>query len=302
MTNKIIFYCDASYRDGKCGYAIMYYFENKQDEAVFIYGKCQSTTSTEAELIAVIKTLEYIIQYLGVNEDYRFELGIDEFSIFNFIIHKIYKRFNTFGWKDSNGQYKKSNVELWQRFVYLYELFPKGTLKLKKVKSRVNPYNRKVDAIAGYIINKQIDDKEECSFIVKNSDYKSIIFEKAETSIIEIKRMDVDKSAQNFNKNVNWTSLLSTNKIEYILVDDILVTEQEHLKCRNLDFNGGLLKIKKENRITTPIVVKRLDEYGKYTLVAGVKRLFSAKILGIKIIPVIISELGHKEFVDKFSI
>lgn len=301
MENKINFFCDASYRDGKAGYAIMYFSENKQDEAVFIYGKCQASTSTEAELIAVVKTLEYIIQYLGDIKDNKYQLGIDEFSIFNFIVHKIYKRFNTFGWKDSNGQYKKSNVELWQRFVYLYEYFDKGSLMLKKVKSRGNPLNKKVDAIAGFIINKEMEEIE-CSFIVKNSDYKSIILGKAETSIIEIKKMDVDKNAKNFNNNVDWTSLLSTNKIEYISVDDILVTAQEHLKCRTLDFDGCLWKYKNENKITTPIIVKRLGECGKYTLVAGIKRLFSAKILGIKVIPVLISELGHKEFIEKFSV
>ena len=174
--SKIFAYCDASYKDSKAGYAIMLFLEDKQDEAVFIFGKCQAITPTEAELIGVVKTLEYIIQYQWQMNDttYEYELGIDDFSIFNFIVRKIYKRFNTYGWKDSNGQYKKSNVELWQRFVYLYERFSKGSLRLKKVKSRINPFNKKVHELAKFIINKQMEDKE-CSFIVKNGDYKSII-------------------------------------------------------------------------------------------------------------------------------
>lgn len=171
----MIIYTDSSWKDNKCGYALSCSMTTNKVKPTFIYGNCLAETSTEAEMIAVIKAMEYIKQYYMQLNNIKYEIRVDE------------------QWIDS---------------------------------------------------------------------------------------IDSD--------------------IVSLPVEDIFITELEHLKCKRIDFNGVLAKVNKENEITTPVAVRRIAESNKYSLVAGIKRLFSAKILGIKTIPAIITEIGHSEFVEKY--
>lgn len=305
MGSTIFSYSDGSYRDGQCGYCFSYFQQNKESEVTYVFGKCKAMSSIEAELIAVTKALEYCRrQFIGGKDDNRYILAVDVLSIFKFITKKVYKTLDRYGWNYSDGNPKKQNAEMLKQIADLYEMFPDGTLILKKVKTKTS-YNMQVDKIARFILNKELVD-EDCSFITRKMDYKSIISGEVRqvnpTKIIINKSTVIEFENIKLNKKIDWTTLSVNNKIEKIAVDDIEITEQSHLKCMSINLNGILAKLKKGNSIIKPIAVRRIENSNNYYLVAGVTRLFECKIMDVKVIPVIIVDMGHKEFMEQYGI
>jgi len=304
MGSIILIHSDGSYKTGKAGYCFSYFQQNKESEVTYVFGKCKAMSSIEAELIAVTKALEYCRQFIGGKDDNRYILGIDVLSIFKFITKKVYKTLDRCGWNYSDGNPRKQNVEMLKHLADLYEMFPDGTLILKKVKTKKG-YNHQVDKIARFILNKELVD-EECSFITRNIDYNSLISgvvrQVNPTKIIINKSTVTEFENIKLNKKIDWTTLSVKNKIESIAVDDIEVTEHEHLRCMSINLNGTLSRLKKGNSIIKPIAVRRIENSDKYYLVAGITRMFTCKIMDINIIPAIIVDMGHKEFMEQYGI
>jgi len=307
MENTTYIYTDGSYLDesNKCGYCFLYFQHGLENELTFVFGKCNAVASTESELIAIIKALEYFKNLSGQKENTKYVIGIDELNIFKFITKKIYREFEINGWNYSDGKPRKKNAKLWRRLLDLYMMFPEGTLKLKKVESKKDKYNRQSDRIARFILNKELED-EECSYIVNNvGDYKSIISYEINPSKIIINEFGVTLGKEiqlNVNKKIDWDSLSNDSNIQCLAVDDIYLTEELHLKCQSINFNGILYKMRKGTLDIKPIAVRKIDNSNKYYLVAGIIRYFSCKILGINTIYVIETSLDNKGFLKKYGI
>ena len=159
MENTTYIYTDGSYLvdDKRCGYCFLYFQHGLENQLTFVFGKCNAVASTESELIAIIKALEYFKNLSGQKENTKYVIGIDELNIFKFITKKVYREFEINGWNYSDGKPRKKNTKLWRRLVDLYKMFPEGTLKLKKVQSKKDKYNRQTDRVARFILNKELE-------------------------------------------------------------------------------------------------------------------------------------------------
>lgn len=312
MKNRMIIYTDSSWRDNKCGYAFSCNMPSNQIKPTFIYGNCLAKTSTEAEMIAVIKAMEYIKQYCMHLDDIKYEIRVDEQEIVQFMTKKPYKHRNKQMWKYTSGRHRRKNIMLWYKLMRLLESFPQGIVRFKKVKSKIDSNNFVVDKVAYYIANEDFTGNLN-SFVVSDSDYKSIVNGKVKPKAILINEHNfsddeetlntdfVDSNNSEYRNNiVRWMDLKNSDIVP-LPVEDIIITELEHLNCKSINFKGMLSRLSIENEIVTPIAVRRLEETSKYSLVAGITRLFSAKILGIKTIPAIITEMSHKEFIGEYS-
>lgn len=82
-----------------------------------------------------------------------------------------------------------------------------------------------------------------------------------------------------------------------IKVKDILLTEDVHLNDKEFFFKINLLKLRDSQKFDIPVVIKKIPKKKKYSLVVGASRYFAAKILDIKEIPAVITELSHDEFI-----
>ena len=136
MGSIILIHSDGSYKSKKAGYCFSYFQQGKESEITYVFSKCKAMSSVEAELWAVTKALEYCRQFIGEKDDRKYILAIDELSIFKFITKKAYKRLDRCGWNYSDGNPRKQNAEMMKRLADLYEMFPQGTLILKKVKTK----------------------------------------------------------------------------------------------------------------------------------------------------------------------
>jgi ribonuclease HI len=313
LKNEIIFYTDASFKNGFCRYAFKYHMPQMEAVTTFIYGNCDASSSLEAELIAVTKALEYIIQYLGNLGDARFYINVDEGSIVDFITRKVYIRWNLYGWKVGEGKFRRKHIELWHKLMCLYQSFPKKRVFFTKVKSKVNRGNKIVHSIANFVTSHTPLPNLE-GYIICDSTLKSLLDSSAIPSTICIDEYKIKEDEKPWNNsnvlmsegeknrgNFHW--LYSTNdKVENLPIADILITEREHLQCKKIDFNGMLERVNKANEVSVPIAVRKIEGTDKYSLVMGVTRLFSAKILGIEYIPAIVTDLKHEEFKLQHSI
>jgi hypothetical protein len=98
---------------------------------------------------------------------------------------------------------------------------------------------------------------------------------------------------EEFIKDLVWYSPEEVTKVE---LKSIILTEDVHLNVQNFLFRINLKKYSESGKMTTPIAIRPIGQ-GKYSLVTGAARYFAAKILDIPIIPAVITDMGHDEFI-----
>lgn len=93
-------------------------------------------------------------------------------------------------------------------------------------------------------------------------------------------------------KHVNWFDKLDKKDFEMIETAKVCLVDEDHAKA-TMFFNKDF---KFEDR---PIAVKKLDD-GTYSLISGFKLYVHAKLLNQQYIKAYVTDLGCKEFKDKY--
>jgi len=88
------------------------------------------------------------------------------------------------------------------------------------------------------------------------------------------------------------------HEIVYIDTHDIIITEEIHLNCNSLNFGTLFRTAAESHEISYPIAVRPLEN-GKYSLVAGITRLITAKLFNIQMVPCVITHFTNEEFLKQ---
>lgn len=170
-----------------------------------------------------------------------------------------------------------------------------------------------------YAYNSAIEANEKTLHIKKRTNRKTqFVYEKSLDFSKEQRR--IEQSIRNFNSNpsnrfiqcnedgsvlgdmANWMNYIDTTIVRTVNIDDIVLIEKIHLKCREINLQGQLNRYSKKEVIEKPIAVRRISDKPQYALVVGLSRYIVAKVLGMKTIPVYMTELDYAGFVNKYDI
>jgi len=195
MGEKIYFYTDGSYRDNICGYSFQFFSERKPINRTFILGKCEVGDSQSAELIAVIRTFEFIKEYfIKENILSTFCIYTDALDIYEFINKQIFKEWDANSWKKKNGMPIRSInlINLYYKLSCLYKSLPVGIIEIGRVRSR-GKHNRLVDNFARLVLNSSQYQKGN-NYIVKDYTKQKYNTREFTAELIEFKTFNFDKN------------------------------------------------------------------------------------------------------------
>jgi len=290
-------YCDGSFRDGKSGFGIRIINGDNILNSVIFFGAEVAIDSYDSEIAAIKKSLiifkEHILCWLS-GKEFKVKIHSDLLGAVNELKTGDYKKYYN---NDNLVSIKKNKLKLFE-LIKIIESFPEGSISFKKSK-RNNQNLRMAHKSAKYALKNNHIFEDECYFLEKRqikSDFNLI------TTYNSVNEIDVEVI-----KKLIQFETVSVNK-DYknnilIPVDRILVTEKVHLDCMSFEFNGQLRKLAEVGEISNPIFIREIEgKIGYYSLVGGAAYLFSSKILGIKEIPTIITELTSEEFVKAYSL
>jgi len=108
---------------------------------------------------------------------------------------------------------------------------------------------------------------------------------------------EVKKPKNNYANDADVMSHWRKNHtdVQDIKVDDLVLTEEEHLKGVN---QFGFRSFQRSGSIKTSIIVRPLDS-GKFSLVVGFGAYVIAKILNFETLPAIITDLKHRDLIEE---
>ncbi|MBK5240556.1 hypothetical protein [Clostridium sp.] len=310
---KFIIYTDGNYRNNKGGFGVKIINTEDDKGSIILYGKSKSNGSYQSEVAAVSEGLNFfnekIIPVLN-GQEYFIELRIDLLSII--------KIFNCHGYKKIKKRFSNSeripkineNQSVTLKLINLFDTFAKGCVRFKKVnKKDIN--NVIVDKFAAFAIKSEpIESYERHILMQEHVEEALSVVEMSELSNFHINEELIDKSIKNIiesskliEKQDTLIKLYADNKVNTIMVpvNKIIVTESIHLNCKTMAYNGGLKKIAKTGNISRPVVVRDIGN-GYYSLICGALALFSAKIVSLDEIPVLITTLNIGDFREKYSL
>lgn len=112
---------------------------------------------------------------------------------------------------------------------------------------------------------------------------------------IDSQSMQIIEAKKNRRMKKGWYK--DKDLIE-INVDDIIMTNLDHLNCKSLNMNGAFLEATEKKEYDSPVAVNQLSN-GKYELISGIRSFIVCKVIGIKTIQAHITELSHKEFLKE---
>jgi hypothetical protein len=199
-------------------------------------------------------------------------------------------------------------VEEWYKLTCLFEAFPEGCLKITKIKRRGDDYAKIVDQFSRKALGESLF--KEGSIRIQRQSTQGIGFFQGSEMIFDIGKevmaavpslgdkpwtVPTQLSIQlPTHQKVNWIGH-DVGETVLINTDDIILKEDVHLKCKEINLRKKLSKYSETRRVDLPIAV-RPDENGKYVLVMGLTRYIIAKVLDISEIPCIITEMDYQEF------
>ena len=96
-------------------------------------------------------------------------------------------------------------------------------------------------------------------------------------------------------KFVEW---YKPEEIIYISYHELILTEDEHLKAKELWLNGVFKAVNEKKEIRSPMAVRPIN--GKYALVMGMKHFIVAKIFEMDNVPVVVRDMSYDEFLEKY--
>lgn len=319
MCEKIIVYTDASYRDSnhRGGFAFLYIYENQKIEPQIIYGSCNVKSSTAAELTAIIMAINYLQESQVKN--HVIEIRSDELSIVDNLRTSKYEEWIKLGWKKPSGAAvtKLRSISEWYKLAILLKMNTDNIFTFTKSKESEDIFNKIVHRYSrlGIWSNNVKPDlyyavKKDCKIVAK-SEFMTIPIHFSEDTLMAFNEKPWEGKS---NKKGSSTSIGKSEAIRWfnaekmevqnINIDNILLTEDIHLKCQQIQFCGTLKRIlKNKGNIMNPIAVRPIDgSDGKYTLVVGMKNLCALKILQCnKYVPCVITNETHDNFIEKYS-
>ena len=315
--DKITIYTDGSYNKNhtKCAGIAFLYLHSESQVHTIGYSSIFVNNSSQAEILAVIYALKYL-KYLNIECDY-IEVRCDDINIIDFFNSKKFIKYPIKEWKKSDNEFMIDTKQLWYEFTCIINNFKGSKLIFKKEKRGsqcnkvVHRYAQTASALNNakdklLYINKgkkmysEFDSSEMINFLEIKEETACTLF------INDVKLCEIahshsgKKSKKESEKIIKWFDVIEQNTID-INTSNIILTEDTHLKCQRLKFNGSFKKYAKSMYIDKPIAVRKVSSE-KYALVMGLTRLVVAKVLGIPTIPCIVTEFNYSELKQKYEL
>ncbi|EKQ57248.1 MULTISPECIES: RNase H family protein [unclassified Clostridium] len=297
---NISIYTDGSYRDNIGGYGFYIQSNTPVLSSKAVYGVCPASSSTAIEIIAITKAIQYLNTISLRNTNLA--INCDVINIVQTLNNKFYEKWDKYYWKNGNNQPITSNIDEWFALITTIKNYGEDLIKFKKSKiGRPNTIAHcsarlGLDLSIDYDINTfHIVDK--VTSIIKNNPKLSSRLPILNDTLTLQKPWE---SNSTYSEKISWFNP-EYMPIEYIDINNIILTEETHLQCRSIPFNGSLQKVKESGEIINPLAIRPVDNE-KYSLVAGMKSFCVSKLLfSTKLVPCYITELTHDDFIAKYG-
>lgn len=282
---KIIVYVDGSYgREGNGGWSYLYYYVKSIRHYRVAYGNCSAKNSSDMELLACIKFFENVLKNKDVS---CVEVRTDYLPAVDFFENKWSQNLNN----GLRGGIAVNAIKQSEMFWYkLYCIV--SILDFQVIFKKVERTNNKMKLVDSYARRAMLE----------YNGFHQISRIKTANSNEFVDFVDQDDNAYPEIPSAWSESLLNTNWFEgqtitLLPLKYITLVENVHLNSSILSIRGELNHVS----INFPIAVRLLSE-GKYGLVAGFTRFCIGKISDLDMIPVVITEMNHKEFIEKYGL
>ncbi|MDD7796310.1 ParB N-terminal domain-containing protein [Clostridium sp. 'White wine YQ'] len=311
---KIVIYSDASIKIKKQANATIIFDKSNENEKTLIYRTGGGNNSQEAELYSVLYGLEYVKEFIQIEDEELFiEVRTDELFIVTFINNKLHIEWDKISWrKGTSTKPLRKDALLWYSLTLLIKHFGIDNISATKVTTKEDKTHRLADRVANNML-PIASLKFRQFYKVSPNPFTNIKDLINLSEMIEIPELELDLSdlpwrkakKKHSKKKEKKTNIISwigkvTDSIVNIPTKDIMLEEEIHLNCHKLNFNGKLKEYSKQEKIENPIAVRKISD-NKYALVMGIQRYFAAKILDIEVIPAIITDLNYADFSTKMD-
>lgn len=298
MDGHIKIYTDGSFKKNKAG--ISFLIINPDRNKILGYTNLKCKKNIQAELQAIIHALQYLL-YIDMSlENQKIEIITDEISIIEVFSSQKYKIWDACQWKKENGGAVIKCAREWFILSCLVKKIGDMTIRFTKT-SKEDRQNKLVHGYANYARKLQFC-KKNCIYIMEaeNNDdfvFKEIVNVSENKEVIEILNMKRPWKSNKYKADFKWY-IEGQHEIVYIDTHDIIITEEIHLNCNSLNFNTLFRTAAESHAISYPIAVRPLGN-GKYSLVAGITRLITAKLFDISRVPCVITDFSNEEFLKQ---
>jgi ribonuclease HI len=298
MDEHIKIYTDGSFKKNKAGISFLIISPDKNKILGYTNLRCKK--NIQAELQAVIHALQYLL-YIDMSlENQKIEIITDEISIIEVFSSQKYKIWDACQWKKENGGAVIKCAREWFILSCLVKKIGDMTIRFTKT-SKEDRQNKLVHGYANYARKLQFC-KKNCIYIMEaeNNDdfvFKEIVNVSENKEVIEILNMKRPWKSNKYKADFKWY-IEGQHEIVYIDTHDIIITEEIHLNCNSLNFNTLFRTAAESHAISYPIAVRPLGN-GKYSLVAGITRLITAKLFDISRVPCVITDFSNEEFLKQ---
>lgn len=298
MDGHIKIYTDGSFKKNKAGISFLIISPDKNKILGYTNLRCKK--NIQAELQAVIHALQYLL-YIDMSlENQKIEIITDEISIIEVFSSQKYKIWDACQWKKENGGAVIKCAREWFILSCLVKKIGDMTIRFTKT-SKEDRQNKLVHGYANYARKLQFC-KKNCIYIMEaeNNDdfvFKEIVNVSENKEVIEILNMKRPWKSNKYKADFKWY-IEGQHEIVYIDTHDIIITEEIHLNCNSLNFNTLFRTAAESHAISYPIAVRPLGN-GKYSLVAGITRLITAKLFDISRVPCVITDFSNEEFLKQ---
>lgn len=295
---NIKIYTDGSFKKNKAG--ISFLIINPDRNKILGYTNLKCKKNIQAELQAIIHALQYLL-YIDMSlENQKIEIITDEISIIEVFSSQKYKIWDACQWKKENGGAVIKCAREWFILSCLVKKIGDMTIRFTKT-SKEDRQNKLVHGYANYARKLQFC-KKNCIYIMEaeNNDdfvFKEIVNVSENKEVIEILNMKRPWKSNKYKADFKWY-IEGQHEIVYIDTHDIIITEEIHLNCNSLSFNTLFRTAAESHAISYPIAVRPLGN-GKYSLVAGITRLITAKLFDISRVPCVITDFSNEEFLKQ---
>lgn len=298
MDEHIKIYTDGSFKKNKAGISFLIISPGKNK--ILGYTNLRYKKNIQAELQAVIHALQYLL-YIDMSlENQKIEIITDEISIVEVFCSQKYKIWDACQWKKENGGAVIKCAREWFILSCLVKKIGDMTIRFTKT-SKEDRQNKLVHGYANYARKLQFF-KKNSIYIMEaenNEDFvfKEIVNVSENKEVIEILNMKRPWKSNKYKADFKWY-IEGQHEIVYIDTHDIIITEEIHLNCNSLNFNTLFRTAAESHAISYPIAVRPLGN-GKYSLVAGITRLITAKLFDISRVPCVITDFSNEEFLKQ---
>ncbi|SCN24195.1 ribonuclease H [Clostridium sp. N3C] len=307
-TTPISIYTDGSYRDCKGGYSFV--FDNAQEFNLpkIVFGVSSDSTSTSVELTAIIRAFQYL-KAIGF-KNHPIKIRCDVVDICRRLNKNTFNKWDASNWQKSSGNPITPNIQHWFMLSKLIKEYGYDNIKIQKapkgdhhrIAHRYSRVGNKLDISEEnilYILDSNKDPNKlkinQCKKMYISSFIEDLPAEKPWELPLPIPAPPPKKVAKKDESRIKW---FDRNKLNTTMVElnKIILTEDIHLKAKEISFNGILKKLNSSDEITIPIAIRPIEN-GYYSLVAGFTLFSAAKILGkFEYIPCVITDLTHEDF------